>query len=62
MWMTMKEAGRPWPVICEDDVVDYQIMEAVFIKVKNEELKAAKKAEREAWKEDLDELREYAGG
>ncbi len=50
IWRVCKEAGRPWPVISEDSVIDYAIMEAVYIKVQTEEREAEKKAQREEWK------------
>lgn len=47
MWRVCKDAGRPWPIICpEDDVLDYMVMEAVHLKVQDEEAKARKEAER----------------
>jgi hypothetical protein len=51
LWRVHKEAGRPWPVICpEDDVIDYMVMEAVALKVRHEDEKARKEAERKEWK------------
>lgn len=45
----MREAGRPWPVICEDDeVIDYMVMEAVLLKLHKEDKEAEKAAEQEA--------------
>lgn len=56
MWRVYKESGRPWPVLCpEDDVIDYMVMEAVALKVRKEEEKAAKDAQR---KRDVNEMRE----
>jgi hypothetical protein len=56
-----KEAGRPWPVVCpEDDVIDYMVMEAVAIRVRREEEKAAKRAEREQFKKNRSHLQEIA--
>lgn len=47
LWRVHKEAGRPWPVIVDDDpVLDYMVMEAVAIKIRKEDEKAAKDAER----------------
>jgi hypothetical protein len=61
MWRVCKEAGRPWPVIVpEDDVLDYMVMEAVAIKVRQEEKKAAKEAEKAEWKKKTqEELKKY---
>lgn len=60
LWRICKEAGRPWPVLDDDDVIDYMIMEAVAIKTSKEDQKAQKKAEFDEWKKDkqgLDHLR-----
>ena len=50
MWRAHKAAGRPWPVISSDPVVDYMVMEAVAIKVKDEDAKAEKEQERKDFK------------
>lgn len=52
MWRVCKSAGRPWPVICEDDVLDFMICEAVALKVRKEDEAAQKEAERNQWKKD----------
>ena len=63
MFRVFKEAGRPWPEISDDDVVDYMVMEAVAIKVRLEDEELRKEAEdkkrRDAWKEDLSELEQH---
>ena len=47
LWRVHKEAGRPWPVVVHDDpVLDYMVMEAVAVKIRKEDEKAAKDAER----------------
>jgi PHD/YefM family antitoxin component YafN of YafNO toxin-antitoxin module len=47
MWRVCKEAGRPWPVLCpEDDVIDYMVMEAVYLKVQKQDERHRKDAER----------------
>lgn len=67
MWRIYKESNRPWPVICEDDVVDFMIMEAVAVRSKIEQDEAEKEQARmkevKDWKKDksgLDNLREVA--
>lgn len=45
MWRTCKAAGRPWPRISDDDVIDYMIMEAVAIKIGKQEEQAQKEAD-----------------
>ncbi len=64
LWRVCKEAGRPFPQLDDDDVIDFMVMEAVALKVDKEDAKAQKKAEVKDWKKDkagLDELREIAG-
>lgn len=51
LWRVCKAAGRPWPIIVpEDDVLDYMVMEAMFLKIQSQDKEAAKEAERQAWK------------
>jgi hypothetical protein len=63
MWRTCKEGGRPWPVISDDPVIDYMVMEAVAVKVSREDKEAMKKAEdaakRKKFKEDREGLMQY---
>jgi len=63
LWRVCKEAGRAWPTISEDPVLDFMVMEAVAIKVKEEDKKLAKEAEKEAkrkkFKEDKSGLEQY---
>lgn len=65
VWRATKAASRPWPVLCEDDVVDFQVMEAVYLKVTMEDIKNREKAEKEQkkkdWKKDISSLREQVG-
>ena len=42
-----KESGRPWPVLDDDPVVDYMVMEAITLKVQQEEDAAQRKAQLE---------------
>ena len=61
LWRVHKEAGRPWPVVCpDDDVIDYMVMEAVAIRVQKADEKAAKAAERNRWKDDVEHLKKLA--
>ena len=48
LWRTCKAAGRPFPQLVEDDVLDYLITEAVAIKVNREEAQAREEAEAKA--------------
>lgn len=49
MWRTHKEAGRPWPTIVpDDDFLDYMVMEAVAIRVAQENERERKEQERKA--------------
>lgn len=56
MWRVCKQAGRPWPTLSSDDVVDYAIMESIALKVAKEDVNAQKTAEREDWKKDTEGL------
>ncbi len=56
MWRVYKEAGREWPVIDDDDVIDYMIMEAVALKASAEDQKVEKKKEVKNWKKDSEGL------
>jgi hypothetical protein len=59
MWRVYKESGRPWPTLCEDDVIDYMVMEAVAVKAAKEAEEQAKTAEREKWKKDREHLKKH---
>jgi hypothetical protein len=52
MWRTFRAAGRPWPVLSDDPVTDYMIMETVSLRVAAEDAKAAEDQKKEQWKED----------
>lgn len=65
LWRTSKEAGRPFPVLDEDDVIDFMIVEAISARVNKEELDLQKKKKVADWKHDkegLDNLRHIAAG
>jgi hypothetical protein len=64
IWRTLKAAGKPFPDFTDDDVLNYLITEAVFIKATEEEAVARKQAEkereREDWKkEQQEQLKQY---
>jgi len=64
MWRLHQASKRPWPVLDDDDVIDYMVMEAVAVKAAKEDLKEQDKAEKKNWKQDkegLDRLREAGG-
>lgn len=64
LWRTSKAAGRPFPVLDEDDVIDQMIVEAVALKVSREDKKLEEKEKTKKWKSDkdgLDRLRQIAG-
>lgn len=48
MWRVCKAAGRPWPRLSEDDVIDYMVMEAVCLRVQREDEKHRKEAEKQS--------------
>lgn len=58
MWRVHKEAGRPWPTLSPDPVLDYMVMEAVYLRVKKREQEERKAAEREQWKKDREALKQ----
>lgn len=58
MWRVHKAAGRPFPRVSNDDVVDYLVMEAVCQRINKEDEEARKEAERDAWKKRHHEIRE----
>lgn len=59
LWRVYKASGRPWPVVCDDDVIDYMVMEAVAVKAGKEDEKEREKQKRESWKENKDHLKQY---
>lgn len=50
MWRTYKAANRPWPVISDDPVTDYMIMEAVSMKIRKEDSEAEEQQRRKDFK------------
>lgn len=59
MWRVHTASRRPWPVLSEDDVIDYMVMEAVYLKAMVEDEKARKEAQKkqeaEQWKHEKSE-------
>jgi hypothetical protein len=55
----LRAAGRPFPELTDDDVMNYLITEAVYLKVNHEDREAQKEAEEQAkrdqWKEEAKE-------
>lgn len=65
LWHVCKEAGRSWPQLDDDDVIDFMIMEAVALSVAKETKEVKKQEERTSWrndKEGLDRLRNLSKG
>lgn len=67
MWRVNKAADRPFPKLVEDDVLDYLITEAVYLRVSAEDEKLREEAEEEAKRksfkeESVDTLAKYRGG
>lgn len=56
MWRVYKQAGKPFPKLDSDDVVDYLITEALATKSAKEDTEARKQAEVARWREDHSEL------
>lgn len=64
LWTVCKEAGRGWPELDTDDVIDFMVMEAVAVKVAKEREKAEQNKKADEFKHDkagLDRLRDIAG-
>jgi hypothetical protein len=59
MWRACNAAGRPWPILDEDDVIDYMVLEAVAAKATKMEQDAQEKQKREAWKKDTSNLEQH---
>lgn len=60
LWRAHKEAGRPWPTLDEDEVIDYLVMEAVAVKAAQTEKEEREQQKREEWKAGgPDRLEEY---
>lgn len=62
MWRILEKAKRPWPVLDDDDVIDYMILEAITYKVAKEEEKEAEDRKKKEWKSDFSELRKVVNG
>lgn len=59
MWRVCRAANRPWPVLSEDPVIDYMVMEAVFLKVQAEDRQAEKDRKIAEWKQDTTKLDQF---
>lgn len=59
MWRAHKESGRPWPIMDEDEVVDYLILEAVASKAAQEEIEHHEAVKKDNWKKDTTNLDQY---
>lgn len=60
LWRATKEAGRPFPRLDSDDVIDYLIVEALAAKAAKEEEKMRQDAKIAEWKKDKSKLYEAA--
>lgn len=52
LWRVCKQAGRPWPTLDDDDVIDYLVMEAVAVKASEIEREAEKEQEVDKWRQE----------
>ncbi len=60
VWRVYKAAGKEWPQLDDDELIDFMVMEAVAVKVTKEDAEQAKTDEKREWKKDkegLDNLR-----
>lgn len=53
LWLTNREAGRPFPQVSDDDVLDYLVMEAIRVKIGEEAKEAQKDQERDSWRREV---------
>lgn len=58
MWRVCKAAGRPFPQVSEDDVIDFLVCEAISIKVAKEDKNAIDAAKKNEWKQGHSDLRQ----
>lgn len=59
MWLAHEAANRPWPVLDEDPVIDFKIMEAVAVRVQRTKQKAREEAEKRQWRKDTSDLEDF---
>ena len=59
MWRANLAAGRPWPQISPDPVIDFMIMEAVVLKIRREDREAEREQEKKQFKKDFSSLDQY---
>jgi len=59
MWRIYRAAGRSWPRLSPDDVIDYMVMEAVALKAQAEDDELAKSREKKQWQGDFSELDKF---
>lgn len=67
LWRIHKAAGRPFPQLVEDDVLDYLITEAVYLTVAHQDEEFRKEADDQAArenfkKESVSDLAKFRGG
>lgn len=62
MWRVYKAAGRPFPVISDDDVIDFMVTEAIAAKVAMEDKEVMDKAKVDEWKRGHGDLRKKLNG
>jgi hypothetical protein len=60
-WRVHKEAGRPYPKVSDDDVIDYLVVEALALKAGKERQEAEEAAKKQDWKNQTEDLRKRAG-
>lgn len=58
VWRVCKAAGRSFPRVSDDDVIDFLVTEAVYVKASREDQEAAKQQGVENWKQGHNDLRQ----
>ncbi len=60
MWRVSKEAGRPFPRVSDDDVIDFMVTEAVAVKIATLAEVEQDNKKRKDWRSDRQTLKEAA--
>lgn len=61
IWAINKEAGRPFPRVSSDDVIDYMVIEALALSAMQDRKKGEDDRVKREWQAKTDELRKRVG-
>ena len=62
LWAATKETGRPWPILSDDAVIDFLVIEAVRVKVGEMRADAEKQAKAQQHRGSHKDFRKEAAG